>query len=135
MFEGIGDLDIYSNIFLLSSNDESFAKDIENVSNSDLRTTLIFNKHKLSDENFLKAIKIALEVGIKNFQFGDGFGNPIKSIDLSEIKKLMSNNNFIKIVGGVKNINQVVDLLNAGADCVGTSNFNEIFQELKSNGK
>ena len=37
----------------------------------------------------------------------------------------------IKIVGGIKKLNQVIDLFNAGINCVGTSNFCEIFQEIK----
>ena len=39
--------------------------------------------------------------------------------------------NQIKIVGGVKKLTQVVDLFEAGISSVGTSNFCEIFQELK----
>ena len=45
----------------------------------------------------------------------------------------MGEKNFIKIVGGIKTLSQIIDLFDSGIDCVGTSNFNQIFQEIKLN--
>tara|TARA_B100000963_G_scaffold10969_1_gene8494 strand:+ start:89 stop:751 length:663 start_codon:yes stop_codon:yes gene_type:complete len=119
--------------FALSNNkDEEFAKDIENISKLDLPITLIFNKRKLSKEIFNKAINISLELGIENFQFGDGFGQYLGVNDIKEIIHLLGKNHFIKIVGGIKTIADVKDTLEAGADCVGTSYYHDIFQELKN---
>ena len=119
--------------FALSNNkDEEFAKDIENISKLDLPITLIFNKRKLSKEIFIKAINISLELGIENFQFGDGFGQYLEVNEIKEIMHLLGKNNFIKIVGGIKTIANVKDTLEAGADCVGTSYYHDIFQELKN---
>jgi len=72
-----------------------------------------------------------LELGIKNFQFGDGFGSPLASNDVPEILKIIGSQNQIKVVGGIKKLTQVIDLFDAGINCVGTSNFCEIFQEVK----
>ena len=116
---------------LSNNNEEGFANDIENISRLDLPITLIFNKRQLSKEILNKAIKISLELGIENFQFGDGFGNYLGVNEIKEIKRLLGNNNFIKIVGGIKKIAEVTDILNAGADCIGTSYYHDIFQELK----
>ena len=119
--------------FLLSTNkEESFAKDIENLSKLNLPVTLIFNKRKLNEEIFNKAIEIALELGIENFQFGDGFGQFLKISEISEILKILKSKNFIKIVGGIKKIKEVRDILDAGADCIGTSYFYDIFKDLKN---
>ena len=117
---------------LSNDNDEEFAKDIENISKLDLPITLIFNKKELSKEIFRKAINISLELGIENFQFGDGFGKYLGANDIKEILYLLGKNNFIKIVGGIKTIAEVKDSLEAGADCVGTSYYHDIFQELKN---
>ena len=119
--------------FTLSNNkDEEFAKDIENISKLDLPITLIFNKRQLSKEIFTKAINISLELGIENFQFGDGFGQYLGVNEIKEIMHLLGKNNFIKIVGGIKTIENVKDTLEAGADCIGTSYYHDIFQELKN---
>jgi len=117
---------------LSNNNDEEFAKDIENISNLDLPITLIFNKRKLCKDIFTKAINISLELGIENFQFGDGFGQYLGVNEIKEIIHLLGKNNFIKIVGGIKTIADVEATLEAGADCIGTSYYHEIFQELKN---
>mgnify|MGYP001426515517 CR=1 FL=1 len=117
---------------LSNNNEEEFAKDIENISKLDLPITLIFNKRQLSDEVFSKAINISLELGIANFQFGDGFGQYLGIKEIKNIAKILGKNNFIKIVGGIKTISDVKETLDAGADCIGTSYYHNIFQELKS---
>ena len=97
---------------------------------SGLPVSIIINKSKLQKEVLHNAIEISMELGIKNFQFGDGFG-PITSNDLAEIIKITGSQNQIKVVGGIKKLKQVIDLFDNGISCVGTSNFCEIFQEVK----
>ena len=89
------------------------------------------NKSKLQKEVLYNAIEISLELGIKKFQFGDGFGPTITLNDVAEILKITGSQNHIKVVGGIKKLSQVIDLFDNGISCVGTSNFYEIFQEAK----
>ena len=119
--------------FLLENNqEERFANDIEILSNLDIPITLIFNKKKLDSEIFIRAIKISLEIGVESFQIGDGFGKALEVNELKDIIRLLDNNNIIKIVGGIKSISDVKDILDSGADFVGTSFFVDIFQDLKN---
>ena len=118
-------------INLSKRNLETFAAEIEQVKLSGLPITIIINKSKLQEEVFINAIEICWELGIKNFQFGDGFGSPLTSNDVPEILKITGSQNQIKVVGGIKKLTQVVDLLDNGISCVGTSNYCEIFQEVK----
>ena len=128
---GADGIEYNPNFLNLSKNNlDAFAKEIESINASKLPVTIIINKTKLEKKLFKKAIEISSELGITKFQFGDGFGSNISSQDIDEILKLMINQNFIKIVGGVNKLSQVVDLLDLGIDCVGTSNFYEIFKEL-----
>ena len=120
-------------INLSKKNLDNFASEIETINSHKLPVTLIINKSKLEKKIFIKALKIFLELGITNFQFGDGFGPPIPSSDLDEILKLIDNQNFSKVVGGIKNLSQVIDLFDLGISSVGTSNFYEIFEEVKIN--
>jgi len=110
---------------------ETFAAEIEQVKLSGLPVSIIINKSKLQKEVLYNAIEISLELGIKYFQFGDGFGPPITSNDVAEILKITGSQNQIKVVGGIKKLTQVIDLFDSGISCVGTSNFCEIFQEVK----
>ena len=118
-------------INLSKRNLETFAAEIERVKLSGLPVSIIINKSKLQKEVLYNAIQISLELGIKNFQFGDGFGPPITSNDVAEILKITGSQNQIKVVGGIKKLTQVIDLFDKGINCVGTSNFCEIFQEVK----
>ena len=118
-------------INLSKSDSDTFASEIEIVKTSGLPVTIIINKSKLEEETFKNAIEISLELGITNFQFGDGFGPPISPLDIEEISKIKGKQNIIKIVGGIKKLNQVIDLFDLGINCVGTSNFCEIFEEIK----
>ena len=131
---GANEIEYSPKFFLLSKNDDdSFALDIENISSSDLPVTLIFNKQRLEEKYFKRAIEISLELGINNFQFGDGFGAKPSFMDIKEILKLINRNHLLKIVGGIKNLDQVNQLLDAGVNCVGSSNFYDIFKEINSN--
>ena len=56
----------------------------------------------------------------------------MSKIPVNEIYKINSNEKFIKIVGGIKKLSQVIDLLDYGINCVGTSNFNDLFEEVKT---
>ena len=130
--KGANGIEYIPNFINLSKrNLETFAAEIEQVKLSGLPVSIIINKSKLQKEIFNNAIEISLELGIKNFQFGDGFGPPITSNDVAEIIKITGSQNQIKVVGGIKKLKQVIDLFEMGISCVGTSNFYEIFQEVK----
>ena len=129
---GASGIEYTPNFLNLSKNNvNAFGTEIESINSSELPVTIIINKTKLDKELFEKAIKIPLELGITNFQFGDGFGAPVSNVDLVEILKFLGHQNSIKIVGGIKKLSQVIALFDSGIDCIGTSNFNEIFREIK----
>ena len=129
--KGANGIEYIPNFINLSKrNLETFAAEIEQVKLSGLPVSIIINKSKLQKEVLYNAIEISLELGIKNFQFGDGFGSPLTSNDVPEILKITGSQNQIKVVGGIKKLTQVIDLFDNGISCVGTSNFCEIFQEV-----
>ena len=130
--KGANGIEYIPNFINLSKrNLETFAAEIEQVKLSGLPVSIIINKSKRQKEVLYNAIEISLELGIKNFQFGDGFGPTITSNDVAEILKITGSQNQIKVVGGIKKLKQVIDLFDNGISCVGTSNFSEIFQEVK----
>ena len=129
---GASGIEYTPNFLKLSKNDlNSFASEIESINASELPVTIIVNKTKLDKELFEKALEISLEVGITNFQIGDGFGPDLSSFDIVGILKFIGKQNSIKVVGGIKTLSQVIDLFDLGIDCIGTSNFNEIFKEIR----
>jgi len=130
--KGANGIEYIPNFINLSKrNLETFAAEIERVKLSGLPVSIIINKSKLQKEVLYNAIEIFLELGIKKLQFGDGFGPPITSNDVAEILEITGSQNQIKVVGGIKKLTQVINLFDNGISCVGTSNFCEIFQEVK----
>ena len=130
--KGANGIEYIPNFINLSKrNLETFAAEIEQVKLSGLPISIIINKSKLKKEVLYNAIEISLELGIKSFQLRDGFGPTIASNDVAEILKITGSQNQIKVVGGIKKLKQVIDLFDNGISCVGTSNFCEIFQEVK----
>ena len=129
--KGANGIEYNPNLVNLSKrNLDTFADEIEQEKLSGLPVSIIINKSKLQKEVLYYAIEISLELGIKNFQFGDGFGPPITSNDVAEILKITGSQNQIKVVGGITKLTQVIDLFDNGISCVGTSNFCEIFEEV-----
>ena len=96
-----------------------------------LPLTLIFNKDRMQKKIFNKAIDISLELGVKFFQFGDGFGSTLNIYDLKEIQKSFDDRRKIKVVGKIRDIESTIKLLDNGADNIGSSYFYEIFNSIK----
>ena len=130
--KGANGIDYLPKFFYLSKNeDEKFANNIERISKKKLPLNLIFNKDRMQKETFNKAINISLELGVKFFQFGDGFGTTLNIFDLKKIQELFDENRKIKVVGNIRDIESVIELLNNGADNIGTTSFHEIFKSIE----
>ena len=130
--EGANAIEYLPKFFYLSKNEEDkFARDIEILLKGELPLTLIFNKERLKKETFIKALDISLELGINIFQFGDGFSSTLNPIEIQEINKKIGSKNLIKIVGKVKSLQKTIELLDAGADSIGTSFFHDVFKDIK----
>ena len=129
--QGANGIEYLPKFFYLSKNEEEkFANDIEIISKKKLPLTLIFNQNRMREKVFIKAINIALELGIKFFQFGDGFGSTLNGFDIQEIKKLLNDKSCIKVSGKVRNIENAIELLDHGADIISTSYFHDIFLDV-----
>ena len=99
---GASGIEYTPNFLNLSKNNlNNFANEIEIINTSELPVTIIINKTKLHKELFEKAIEISIELGITNFQFGDGFGAPISNVEIDEILKFLGNISAISILPAV----------------------------------
>jgi len=130
--EGADGIDYLPKFFNLSINEEEkFANNIEKIAKKELPITLIFNKNRMQEDIFNKAINISLDIGVKFFQFGDGFGATLNLNELKGIKRLLDEKRSIKVVGNIKDVKSAIELLDNGADNIGTSYFSQIFQSIK----
>tara|TARA_Y100001968_G_scaffold189336_1_gene173551 strand:+ start:11948 stop:12634 length:687 start_codon:yes stop_codon:yes gene_type:complete len=135
--EGAEELDIVPNLFALAKGEvDRFAEEIAELCQLGLPLRVILNAIDLPKEKLRQAINASIEAGAEGIQAGNGFGPRISEKQIRDIEKAVANRISIKAVGGIKELNHVIELINAGANHIGTSRGPEIIQQLrKSNQK
>ena len=87
---------------------------------------------KLPKDKLEIAIEASIDSGAIGVQTGNGFGEIPNGNHILELRSLIKNRCSIKAVGGIKSLNKVFELLNAGASSIGTSVGAELAKEYKS---
>ena len=77
----------------------------------------------------------AIEVGVYGLQTGNGFGPTVTNQNVKELVQEAKGRCAIKAVGGIKTLDQVLELIDAGANQIGTSAGPQIIKELKGKQK
>ena len=134
VLSGASQLDMVMNIGQLKSGREDLVKqDIQGVVEAaDGRTVkVILETALLTEEEKVEACLISREAGAGFVKTSTGFsglgGATVEDIKL--IKKIVGNDMGIKASGGIKNLKQALELINAGADRIGTSGGVQIMEE------
>jgi len=96
----------------------------------DIGIKLITEVTILSRESLLKAIEIINEVKPDYFKTSTGYGPRGTNIDdVSFIRRYLSKDVYIKAAGGVRSVRQLIQLIDAGADIIGSSSGVTIIEE------
>jgi len=96
----------------------------------DIGIKLITEVTVLPREGLLKAIEIINKVKPDYFKTSTGYG-PRGTIvdDVSFVKKYLSKDIHIKAAGGIRSVKQMIELIDAGADIIGSSSGVAIIRE------
>lgn len=87
----------------------------------------------LTKDQVLEAIDIIEGFGIEYVKTSTGFGEHGATVEeVRFLKENISDKTKIKAAGGIKTLNDVKRMIDAGADRVGTSSTMNIIQEIKS---
>ncbi len=94
---------------------------------------VIIESAALSREQKIFACRIAQEAGVDFIKTSTGF-HPAGGASIKDIKliKETAQNCKIKAAGGIKTAKQVLEMLNAGADRIGTSSGVQIINEFRA---
>jgi deoxyribose-phosphate aldolase len=96
-------------------------------------TKVIIETCYLTKEEIFRISKMAASYGVNYVKTSTGMGTAgAKVEDIKIIKDAVEGKCKIKASGGIKNLQQVIALLEAGADRIGTSNGVEILNELEA---
>jgi deoxyribose-phosphate aldolase len=125
---GAKEIDYVLNISELKSNNlEYIKKEMEQITklahDNDTICKVIIETCYLSEENIYAVCRIAAEVGIDFVKTSTGFGSAGATAEhIRLMKKTVGEKVKVKASGGVRNLEFAKELIEAGADRIGTSN-------------
>ncbi|WP_197050583.1 deoxyribose-phosphate aldolase [Methanobacterium sp. SMA-27] len=135
--DGAVELDMVMNIGALKSCADSLVKrDIEGVVESadGMVVKVILETALLTNSEKIRACNISKEAGADYIKTSTGIGYPGANIqDISLIRETVGQDMGVKASGGIRNLNTVLDMINAGASKIGTSTGPAIMKELEKN--
>jgi deoxyribose-phosphate aldolase len=129
---GAEEVDLVMQIPLLKSKKyKEIEKDIEGIANiihPGGLLKVIIEAPILSGEEILSAIKIAESAGADFIKSGTGTNGPVSAAQIKQIKS--ATRLPIKAAGGIKNLQDALELIKAGARVLGSSSGKEIVKGL-----
>lgn len=135
--DGVDEIDLMPNVgFLLSGMEREYFADIRSVVRAAERIPIkiMLELPLLSDGQRERAVQLSIEAGVAYLK--NASGGAVGRATPEQIRWLRQRapeRVRIKASGGIKTVQQVRDLLQAGADLVGTSSGTQIIQELRGN--
>ncbi len=133
--KGVEELDVVPNYFALKEgNIELFAEEINQISELGIPVRVIIDANTLLTPSKLSlAINASIDAGATGIQIGNGFGPVVTRNQTEKVSKIIRNRCSIKVVGGIKTIDQAIEIMEAGSTYIGTSFGFEISKEQKRN--
>ncbi len=131
---GADEIDLMPNVgFLLSGMEEEYASDIRGVVKAagHVPIKIMLELPLLSENQKERAVKISIDAGVSYLKNASGGAVGVATPDqIAFLRRLAPPHVRVKASGGIKSAQQVRDLVQAGADLVGTSSGARIMAEI-----
>lgn len=132
--EGVEEIDIMPNVgFLLSGMEREYFEDVNAVVQGagKIPVKIMLELPLLNARQCEKAIALSIEAGVAYLKNASGGAVGVATPEeIRFLRRIAPQHIRIKASGGIKTAQQVRDLVEAGADLVGTSSGVRIMQEL-----
>jgi len=132
--EGADELDIVINIGMVKSNNwDALRHEISDIitATPERIHKIIIETHYLTDDEKIRASRIAMEEGADFIKTSTGFAPRGATIDdVRLIRKATGGKIGIKAAGGIRRLKDVLSFINAGATRIGTSSGVDIMKEF-----
>ena len=132
--EGAQEIDLMPNVgFLLSRMEKEYFRDIEGVVRAagKIPVKIMLELPLLNAQERERAVALSVDAGVSYLKNASGGAVGVATVeDMRFLRRLAPPSVRVKASGGIKTAQQVRDLLEAGADLVGTSSGVRILQEL-----
>tara|TARA_B100000700_G_C14909808_1_gene791636 strand:- start:250 stop:942 length:693 start_codon:yes stop_codon:yes gene_type:complete len=134
--QGAEELDIVPNFFALSQNNINFfAEELAELCELDVPVRAILDIARIPIDVLSSAIEASIEAGVYGLQSGNGFGPAISKKEIQKINEIVRGRCAIKAVGGIKSLNNAIELIETGSTQIGTSYGEELMQTLREHHK
>jgi len=132
--EGAQEIDFMPNVgFLLSDMEREYADDIRGIVQAagKVPVKVMLELPLLNDHQKKRAVQINVEAGVAYLKNASGGAVGVATPGQMEFLRLLAPPHVrVKASGGIKTVQQVRDLVRAGADVVGTSSGVQIMEEF-----
>ena len=123
--KGVSEVDVVCKIgYLRSGMFDAFRDDLAAVVDAarGKTTKVILETSILSDDELARAIDLAVEAGLDYIKTASGFNGPGATVPIiRKMTDLAGGRVKVKAAGGVRSTEDALAILEAGADCIGTS--------------
>tara|TARA_Y100001968_G_scaffold170967_1_gene156408 strand:- start:922 stop:1608 length:687 start_codon:yes stop_codon:yes gene_type:complete len=130
--QGADELEVVPNYFALTQgNTNLFAEELAELCELEVPVRAILDISNLTANKLSQTIEASIEAGVCGLQSGNGFGTAISNRQIKQLSQLIKGRCALKAVGGIRDFNLSMELIDAGADHLGTSYGLELIQELR----
>jgi deoxyribose-phosphate aldolase len=134
--DGASEIDMVSNIGAMKSGDtRAYFADINEVAafcgRSNTILKVIIECCYLTDEEKVRAARLAEQAGANFVKTSTGFGTGGATVaDVTLLRRALASRTGVKAAGGIGNLAKTIEMIDAGADRIGTSSGAKIIEEL-----
>ncbi|MEZ0323664.1 MAG: deoxyribose-phosphate aldolase [Hydrogenothermaceae bacterium] len=134
--DGATELDIVWNITAFKSKDYDYIKrELKEITSQteDVVRKVIIETGFLTDEEKILAVKMLIDYGVEFVKTSTGFNTSGATVnDIKLLKEVSQNKIKVKASGGIRDLKTFMDMINSGAERIGTSSSLNIIKEYLS---
>ena len=116
---------------LVNGHANSFAEELAAIAALDLPMTVVLDINQLNEAQLALAVEAAIDAGAASLQAGNGFGAPVSADQIRQLRQVTRGRCAIKAVGGIRDLETALDLLEAGAMALGTGHGPALIKALR----
>ena len=116
---------------LVNGRANSFAEELAAIAALDLPMTVVLDINQLNEAQLALAAEAAIDAGAASLQAGNGFGAAVSADQIRHLRQLSRGRCAIKAAGGIREPEQALDLVEAGATALGTGHGPALIKALR----
>ena len=129
---GAQELDVVPDFHALANNEANrFSEELAGLCELGLPVRVVLDMARLTEEQLDLAVEASIDAGASGLQTSNGFGPACHPDQVQQLKALCRNRCGIKAAGGIHSLELVVELVEAGADLIGTTSAPQLVQALR----